>query len=217
MATFFEVKRLICKLFGCNNIEDNDDDVIINIKRRWGEKEYTFSLINQELKNIYDELMQINNDDLELFIEHKYELPINIEAPYLRRVQKLPSSNDFDNHMKYDISYWSVEYCIHVLMMLIDKKALNIFRYNISWRSYRIRNGNFQIEEDGKLDWKKALTYGMREYSIKITCEANWNIEIARKKKTAYIFEFMYKTSIALLEYIDFHDIFSIRKMKQEV
>ena len=46
MATFFEVKKLICKLFGCDNIEDNDSDVEVVIKNRMGREEKYFSLNN---------------------------------------------------------------------------------------------------------------------------------------------------------------------------
>ena len=57
----------------------------------------------------------------------------------------------------------------------------------------------------------------MREYSIKITCESSWNVDTARRKKTAYIFEFMYKTGFALLEYVDLEDMFPSRKMRRDI
>ena len=32
MATFYEVKQLLCRLFGHRDIEDNDDDIEVNAK-----------------------------------------------------------------------------------------------------------------------------------------------------------------------------------------
>ena len=217
MATFYEVKKLICKMFGYNNIGDNDDDLEIEIKRRWDSRECTFLLINQELKKIYNEIVSNKEDTLELFAEHKYEIAIHMDSPVIRRVSELPISDDFDNHMQYSLGYCSVEYCIYILVMLINRKNFTKAMHDMFMISYRIKNGQFPVKEGEEIDWKKALIYGMREYSIKITCESSWNVDTARRKKTAYIFEFMYKTGFALLEYVDLEDMFPSRKMRRDI
>ena len=32
MATFYEVKQLLCRLFGHRDIEDNDDDITVELR-----------------------------------------------------------------------------------------------------------------------------------------------------------------------------------------
>ena len=39
MATFYEVKQLLCRLFGHRNIEDNDDDITVELRSYRGECE----------------------------------------------------------------------------------------------------------------------------------------------------------------------------------
>lgn len=39
MATFYEVKQLICRLLGRRNIDDNDDDITLELRLYRGEQE----------------------------------------------------------------------------------------------------------------------------------------------------------------------------------
>lgn len=39
MATFYEVKQLLCRLFGHRDIEDNDDDITVELRSYRGECE----------------------------------------------------------------------------------------------------------------------------------------------------------------------------------
>ena len=51
MATYYEIKELVCRIFGYRDIEINDEDVSIVIKnRRMSDSEYSFVLKDNELK-----------------------------------------------------------------------------------------------------------------------------------------------------------------------
>ena len=53
-VTYYEVKELICRLFGYRDIEINDDDISVVMRnRRLSDFDYSFEIKNQELKEIY--------------------------------------------------------------------------------------------------------------------------------------------------------------------
>lgn len=79
----------------------------------------------------------------------------------------------------------------------------------------RLIDSRFIMEEDEGIDWKKALTYVFREFSIKINDENSSNIEKFRIKKVAYLFEFMYKSERAMIEYSYIEDMFPIRGLRR--
>jgi hypothetical protein len=53
--------------------------------------------------------------------------------------------------------------------------------------------------EDDEIDWKKALVQGIGELSLKIHDTNCYSIDKFRRKKSAYVFEFMYKSGFAIL------------------
>ena len=55
MATFYEVKQLLCRLFGHRDIEDNDDDITVELRSNRGECENRqISISNTELLKLYN-------------------------------------------------------------------------------------------------------------------------------------------------------------------
>lgn len=211
MATFFEVKRLICKLFGYNNIEDNENDVRILLQNRMGGEDIFF-LDNNELKEIYNNIIVQDNRGLELFMNQQYEIPINIDrAMALRRYFPMPFC-DNENGLEYAMGYCSINYCIYIINKWIDmEKSERKERAYIPFKMRRGIDGRFSIDDEKELDWKNALIHILRIFSIQIINQNDWDIEDARIKKTAYSFEFMYKTGIALIEYNDLHDVLSMK------
>lgn len=55
MATFYEVKQLLCRLFGHRDIEDNDDDITVELRSYRGECENRqITISNTELLKLYN-------------------------------------------------------------------------------------------------------------------------------------------------------------------
>lgn len=55
MVTFYEVKQLLCRLFGHRDIEDNDDDVTCESRFYRGECENRqITISNAELLELYN-------------------------------------------------------------------------------------------------------------------------------------------------------------------
>lgn len=212
MATFFEVKKLICKLFGCDNIEDNDSDVEVVIKNRMGREEKYFSVNNNELKEIFNKMSSFESQGLELFVNSKYEVAINSDRTMTMRRYFPITFCDNENGLEYEMGYCSIHYCIYIINKWIDmEQSERKVRAYIPFKMRRGMDGRFSVDDEDELDWKKALIYTLRILSIQIFNPNDWDIEDARIKKTAYSFEFMYRTGIALIEYNDLRDIFSMK------
>lgn len=220
MDTFYEVKELICRLFGFRDVGKNDEDVSIIIKNRYysNNGDYHFILKNQELREIYDTICQSSANGMEMLLEHKYEVAIEMDYPMMTRDDFPIRSNDVENHVEYEIGFCSIEYCIYILKLYIEERLReNNQRIMLPYKMRRVMEGRFWLEENEEIDWKKALVQGIRQLSIKINDEKSSNIERFRKKKAAYAFEFMYKSERALVEYIDIDDMFPPRRLARNI
>lgn len=55
MATFYEVKQLLCRLFGYRDIKDNDDDIIVEFHPYNSEcEDMKINITNTELLKLYE-------------------------------------------------------------------------------------------------------------------------------------------------------------------
>lgn len=73
MATFYEVKQLLCRLLRAENADDNDD--IIFKVQSLEEKGVTRKIIisNLELQELYDKVSDMYKNGLELYTDDSYE------------------------------------------------------------------------------------------------------------------------------------------------
>lgn len=217
MITFYEVKKIVCRLFGYRDIELNDDDIVIKIKSGTSVGINEFILRDAELKEVYNRVCENESEGLELCDGNKYELAVDIDYPVLKRDEFPIISRDEENKITYELGYATVDYCIFLLKLYIEMKKQNSNNrviLPIKWRrpiEYRIR-----IDDSEELDWKNALIHAMGEFSIKITSDTKKMIETFRNRKTAYIFEFVYKSEINLYEYVNIDDVFPQRVMMRE-
>lgn len=165
MATYFEIKELVCRIFGCRDIEINDEDVSVVIKnRRMSDSEYSFVLKDNELKEIYEKINHSRNEGLELIVDNNYEITIDIDTPLLRR---------------------------HEFPIM-------------------------SVDSENQIDWKKVLVQGISELSLKIHDTNCCSIDKFRRKKSAYVFELMYKSGFAIIEQSDLEMIFPARELARD-
>ena len=69
MATFYEVKQLLCRLFGYRNIKDNDDDIIVEFYPYNSEcEDMKINITNTELLKLYEKVTTMNTNGLEFYI-----------------------------------------------------------------------------------------------------------------------------------------------------
>lgn len=217
MSTYYEVKRLLCRLFGCRDIEDTDDDIQIDLQsRRYTNEEQlgTCQLMinNSELKELFDAVSAKNSDGLELYSGNEYEIAIDLDYPMMRNQEFPIASEDAINGIQYELGNPSVEYCIYLLMQLKD--AMNIQqgrgRTMLPTRLRRPMDFMRYSEGEGEVTWQSFLPRMFSELSIRIKRTSPVSLSTFRKYKTSFIFDFMYKSGIALIEFLDIPDMFHL-------
>ena len=220
MVTYYEVKKLVCRIFGKEDIEINDDDVCITIKNKYLSKAgCNVVLKNDELKEIYDRVIEVTPNGLEMLTnnndnkKNKYEMAISPQHSMMIE-RNFPIKSNCSN-IGYEIGFFSIEYCIYLFILLIEKKHQRNEKISrLSHKFHGILSYCMNATEKEDVDWKIALTHGIDELSIKIISEKNDNdIEWFRTKKSSYIFEFALETENPLLEYVDLDELFPIIKL----
>ena len=152
---------------------------------------------------------------MELLVEHKYEVAVEIDRPIIHTMEFPQVSLDKENNIEYQIGLCSVEYCVFLLITLIEKSKQQNKRRVILPTKFR-RGYPYQIDNENdekELDWKEILIRIMREFSIKIITPNYSSLEKNRKRKEAYVFEFIYKTEQVVGEYADIEDILPTLEM----
>ena len=122
MVTFYELKDFICRVFGDrqNEVDDGDITGIVRTVSRSHYSNVRFVLKNDELKNIFDRVNIAQTQGLDLYVDSKYEVAVNLDRSILRL--ELPQiSVDEENDIEYEISLCSIEYCIFLLIQLMEK------------------------------------------------------------------------------------------------
>lgn len=216
MVTYYELKDLICRVFGNRQDEIDDSDLVLTIRGiHYSEPKTEFILKNDELKEIFEKVNSAQIHGLELLVEHKYEVAVEIDRPIIHTMEFPQVSLDKENSIEYQIGLCSVEYCVFLLITLIEKSKQQNKRRVILPTKFR-RGYPYQIDNENdekELDWKEILIRIMREFSIKIITPNYSSLEKNRKRKEAYVFEFIYKTEQVVGEYADIEDILPTLEM----
>lgn len=216
MVTYYELKDLICMVFGNRQDEIDDSDLVLTIRGiHYSEPKTEFILKNDELKEIFEKVNSAQIHGLELLVEHKYEVAVEIDRPIIHTMEFPQVSLDKENNIEYQIGLCSVEYCVFLLITLIEKSKQQNKRRVILPTKFR-RGYPYQIDNENdekELDWKEILIRIMREFSIKIITPNYNSLEKNRKRKEAYVFEFIYKTEQVVGEYADIEDILPTLEM----
>ncbi|WP_026664628.1 hypothetical protein [Butyrivibrio sp. FC2001] len=201
MASFYEIKEMICRGFGKKLDTQNDEDVLIDLHGYGNGEADTFYLLNDELKDIYDRVVSGERDGLELCIDNNiYESIIELDYDKVRRNNFWVESEDSERNIIYKIDICSIEYCIYLLNEFIDYHKNDGDR-KILPRKFRVGASYvIRYENIKELDWKKILPLIIKEYSIKIMSNNN-SLCKSKKLRTAYIFEYIYKTGTSISEY----------------
>lgn len=216
MASYYEVKQLLCRLFGNRIQEETDDDITIELRTRFARENQgenrTTTIINSELLELYNEVCRLNSENMELFSENTYEIAIELDYPVMRG-QALPiSSSDTTNGINYELSYPSLKYCIYLLIKIKDAMNDRGERM-IPMRLRRPIDYTRYLEQDEIASWQNILPYLIGDLSLKITCTEKANLSNFRAHKTSFAFDFMYRSGIALIEFSDIIDMFHINNV----
>lgn len=215
VATFYEVKETVCKIFGVRDIGMTEEDVVVDVNNRHYNSREGYSLLikNDELREVYDKVCEMNSDGLEFYNTYQYEIAVDLDYLLLRGQDLLIESNDEVNEISYAMSLISIEYFIYLVCLHIDKcKNSNMPRIILPIKMRRIAdNYRMRRSDEAEIDWKDFIIQNLGEYSIKIQCQNTNSIEWFRNRKAGFSFEFMFKSQRSLQEYLSIEDIFPIR------
>ena len=218
MASYYEVKQLLCRLFGNRIQEENNDDIIIELHTRYMRENQaentTITVFDSELLEIYNEVSNSTSENMELFTKNIYEIAIDLEYPIMRRQVFPISSADTSNEISYELGYPSLKYCIYLLIKITD--AMNDRgERRLPLRLCRQVDYTRFLEQDETVSWQNILPHLLGEISLKITCANKSSLSEFRLRKTSFEFDFMYRSGIALVEFSDIVDMFHIDNMER--
>lgn len=215
MATFFEIKQLICRLFGIRDIVDNDEDITVDIRplrvSSCDEQEnYQFVIVNAELQELYDKVCSMRNDALELYTGYDYEVGLDLDYPIMRNQEFPVISEDIANSIQYELGFPTIEYCIYLLIQIKDTMNQQQGRNSIILPMRLRRPFDRYISNNDNISLATLLPKMIGELSLKIKNMNSYAKDLSsfRNYKTSFVFEFMYKSGIALIEFTDIIDMF---------
>lgn len=213
MASYYEVKQLLCRLFGNRLQEENNDDIIIELHARYMRENQpenkTTTVFDSELLELYNEVSNSTSENMELFTENIYEIAIDLDYPIMRRQVFPLSSSDTANGISYELGYPSLRYCIYLLIKIKDAMNDRGERM-LPMRLCRPGDYTRYLEQDETVSWQNILPHLLGEISLKITCTDKSSLSEFRSRKTSFVFDFMYRSGIALVEFSDIVDMFHI-------
>lgn len=122
MVDLIELKRFINDFFRSENDITIDNDLEISLSQRRFETEDNKILVvkHNELEQIYNRIKQMKSLNLELINGMQYETAIELDRLYLRGFDDF-NTYDSENEIEYKIEFCSIEYCIYLFMLLIEK------------------------------------------------------------------------------------------------
>lgn len=151
---------------------------------------------------------------LELYSDETYEMALDIDY-FTIRDQEFLISDDNINGISYEVSYPTVEYSLYLLMLIKD--VMNQQQGHRS-RIPPMRLRRRPLERDfsnGESTLETILPKMIGEFSLKIKVKNRiyTSLNVFTRMKTAFVFEFMYRTGNALVEFLDILDMFPMNNI----
>ena len=219
MASFIETKILLGRILGIRDFEEDADFTIDLNNWRYSGHKYSgesdspkqFVITNAEMQAVYDAVSAKQSEGLELHSATSYEIAVDLD-PYMTRQQDVSLTHeDTANRLLYELGKPTVEYCFYLLISFLDANESFKTRYrNPPMRFMRPVEPRALRDEQGNISLTTILQAIVGEVTLKISTSNGKGSLLTqfRKYKTAFLFEFMYKSNIATIEYGSVDDIF---------
>lgn len=214
MVTFYDIKQFLCKIVG-SKVDNDDDDIIIENRYFRGKEFDKMFIYNNELKELYNKVKSMRNNELELYTENNYEIAVDLDYLIIRRQEFNISSEDNTNAVEYELKYPTAEYSLYLLMIILeytmnqqnrDNNLIIRFKRNFDRTLYNLNDNKDNISLTDIL----PKLIGELSLKIKTINNKSKSLDEFRKFKTAFVFEFMYKTGNSLVEFLNIEDMFQM-------
>lgn len=210
MATYLEIKQVLKEIFNLDMNIDEDCDITIPLGF-YTSSESHITLSNVELKTAFDNMQNCNREKLELSKENYREVALQYLNAMPRNYTNIEPIVDSYNGLTYSIGPASNEYCLFVLNEIAEQFKVGGRRGIGSLRGQlRIHLRHYiRVDDDGinSMDW---LSNCLRLTTVKIQSTEAKEISNLRDLATSFEFHFMYKKRIAISEYTDLQEMYSL-------
>lgn len=210
MATFLEIKQVLKEIFNLESEVDETCDIIIPTSR-FSSRESDIILSNIDLKNAFDNFQNYNTDKLELSTQKYREVALQHLGPMARGFTIIEPIVDSENGLTYSIGPASSEYSIFLLNEIADRfKAEG--RRSIGDLRSRIRiilrhNTRRDFENENSME---ILADFLRATTMKISSTETFSISKFRDFASSFEFQLIYKKGIAVSEYTELEEMYSL-------
>lgn len=205
MATFLEIKQLLKDIFCIETDIDENCDITVPNPRGEG----AMVLTNNELKEAFDSVQYFRREKLEICTNTYREVSIRVSGPYLRWLIGPDKINDTINGLTYSVGEASTAYCLFLLDSIAEHIKNGNRRIRIDLK-HRSRMALSRFFSDDAMNPVSLLPEIVRVYTIKVESNKQVSINCLRSYSSAFEFLLMYKQGIAISEYSDIQDMFSV-------
>ncbi|MEN6459962.1 MAG: hypothetical protein ABFC94_01145 [Syntrophomonas sp.] len=217
MVDYIKMKDFLCRAIGKKESEEADYNIIIDLSRnRYGNaqiEEKQLVVQDIELLNIYNKTTSMQYDGMILYTNSYYEVAMDLDYPGMSHRDVFSLVNDSANGISYELNRPSAEYSLYLIGNLIELRQDPVMRRRIPPIISRLRRPldyRFNSDEVKELSIEDVLSRMIGELSIKIRSTNPRTLTAFKDLCSAFAFEFMYQTDMALIEYKAIDDVFNI-------
>lgn len=209
MATYIEIKQLLKEILCIEEDVTEDCDIVFPILSYTGQNMNSV-FFNDVLKSAFDNIQRYNKDKLEISTMDYREVALQFFNSYGRNSSDLELIPDSVNGLTYSVGPASLEYCMFLLDAIVESVKVNGRRAYIDLRHRSRMMFRRNINNECTNNPIELLPELLRAYTLKIRSTKPVSISRLRDFAASFEFQFMYKKSVAISEYTDVQDMYSI-------
>lgn len=218
MIEYGEVKDFLCRAVGKRDREQDDYNIIVDFGRgRYSTaqiaEEPQVLILDEDLLDLYNRTNSMQHDGVVLYAPTHYEVAIELDYPMMRNRDIAATIDDITNGLNYEMSLPSAEYNLFSIISIMELRKNQGIRRNLAPILSRIRRQfdyRFNTEDAKEMSFRDIISKMIGTNSLRITSDAPRQIENFKSLCSAFTFEFMYQTDIALIEHKSAEEIFNI-------
>lgn len=209
MASYLEIKQLLKDIL-CIEMDISEACDIVYPVSSYPEQNVNIVFSNDVLKSAFDNMQSYNKDKLEISTRDYREIALQFFGPYGRNNTDLETIADSVNGLTYSVGLASLEYCMFLLDTIVESVKVNGRRAYIDLRHRSRMIFRRNINDEWTNNPTELLSELLRAYTLKIRSTKPVPISRLRDFAASFEFQFMYKKSVAISEYTDVQDMYSI-------